>query len=39
MDWKTVALLRKESKHLTAEDKVLIQNICSRMNNNRLTIL
>ena|SRR5258708_1813368 len=39
MDWKTVALLRKDGKHLTAEGKVLITNICNRMNNNRLTTL
>jgi hypothetical protein len=36
-DWKTVALLRKQGKHLTAEGKVLITNICNRMNSNRLT--
>jgi len=37
MDWKTVTLLRKEGKHLTGEGKVLIHNICNRLNDNRLT--
>jgi len=36
-DWRTVAFLRKYGKHLTAEGKVLITNICNRMNSNRLT--
>ena len=34
-DWKTVAFLRKDGKHLTAEGKVLIRNICNRMNNRK----
>ena len=39
IDWKTVALLRKDGKHFTAEGKVLIQNICNRMNDNRLSTI
>jgi LAGLIDADG endonuclease len=37
IDWKNVALLRKEGKHLTAEGKILISNIRNRMNNSRTT--
>ena len=36
-DWKIVALLKLEGKHLTPEGKTLINHICNRMNNNRLS--
>jgi len=36
-DWKNVALLRKDGKHLTPEGKVIIATIRNRMNNKRLS--
>lgn len=36
-DWKFVAFLRKDGKHLTPEGKVIIANIRTRMNNYRLS--
>ena len=36
-DWRIVAKLRLENKHLTPEGRELITHICNRINKNRMT--